>query len=428
MSMKKILGVLGICAATVALSACGSNSKKSSTSGDSKTMTVLLSEEPSEGNAFTKALDKWKKETGNKVKTIVIPYDDQLTKFPLMLKNKDVPDLVATTRLTMLYPEEFADLSKKMDTSIFDEKALNVINQDYTDDKVLGTPNQYTVSCYFYNKEAFEKAGITAPTVDDPWTLDELYSNAEKLKKDGGVKYGLAVDYSRARYDNLMYSNGGSLVEKNGDSFDITVNSSENVKTLDKFVEENNSGVMPKVIWTGGSSDNPADYFKNGDVGIYLSGTWNYQTFNDAMTTSKFGVMPSPKGSAQQSVISGGGCLAVPKEAGNQTLAVKFLKWLYEEDNLKEYLTNDKGISFVKNVSYVDPDKAVAADYEVLQSELDKVSDQFLVDESSNWRNYLDNEYRDYLKQAVSGELTSKQALDDFAKDLSKKSDWEIKK
>ena len=42
----------------------------------------------------------------------------------------------------------------------------------------------------------------------------------------------------------------------------------------------------------GGSSDNPGDYFKNGDVGIYFSGSWNYNPFVQDITSFKFGVMP----------------------------------------------------------------------------------------------------------------------------------------
>ena len=48
---------------------------------------------------------------------MVIPYDDQLTKFPLMAKNNDLPDLLSTTRLARLYPDEFEDLSNP-DTAI----------------------------------------------------------------------------------------------------------------------------------------------------------------------------------------------------------------------------------------------------------------------------------------------------------------------
>ncbi|RGW12362.1 ABC transporter substrate-binding protein [Enterococcus asini] len=427
--MKKVLGLLTAVTLLGTLAACGNNSSGSKDS-ESKTdkLTVLLSEEPSETNALNIAFKTWAKEKGKELETIVIPYDDQLTKFPLMVKNNDVPDIVATTRLTRLYPEEFIDMKDEIDTSIFDETALKIISQDYSGEEVLAAPNQYTITSYFYNADAFKKAGITPPSTEEPWTLEQMYDAAEKLKESGGVKYGMAVDFSRARYDNFMYSNGGSMTEKSGDSFDVTINSSENVKTLEQFIDMNNNGVMPKVIWTGGSSDNPADYFKNGDVGIYLSGSWNYEQFTNDISSFDFAVMPSPKGTVQQSAITGGSGLAIPKSAEGKDLAIDFLKWLYEEDNYKTYLTNDKGLSFIKDIEVVDEDPEIAKDYEVMQSEMENVTDQFLVDEESEWRNYLDNEYRDRLKQAVSGEMTAQEALDSFAKDLAKKSDWEIKK
>ena len=54
--------------------------------------------------------------------------DDQLTKFPLMAKNNDLPDLLSTTRLARLYPDEFEDLGKCIDTSIFEPQALQIIS------------------------------------------------------------------------------------------------------------------------------------------------------------------------------------------------------------------------------------------------------------------------------------------------------------
>lgn len=54
------------------------------------------------------------------------------------------------------------------------------------------------------------------------------------------------------------------------------------------------------------------------------------------------------------------------------------------------------------------------------------MTDTFMVDESSAWRTYKDNEYRDYIKRAVSGELSAKDALDSFAKELSESSGWSI--
>lgn len=424
--MKK-LGLFLIVLAIIAVPVFANGQSEQKATGP-RTLSVLLSEEPSSGDALSLILDKWAAETGNKVERLVIPYDDQITKFPLMAKNKDLPDLVATTRLTRLYPDEFLDLSTVINMAIFEPQAVAIIGQDYTSNKNLCLPQQFTITNVYYNADAFKKAGIEVPTVDDPWTLDELYANAKLLQEKGGVKYGMAMDASRARYDNMIYMNGGSITVKNGNSFAVNVNSKANVEALEKFIEWNNT-VMPKAIWAGGTNDNPADYFKNGDVGIYFSGSWQYNGFYQDIKSFNWGVMPSPVGAKGPSAIMGGSGLAVPANADGKDLAIEFLKWFYEDSaNFQEYLNNDKGLSSLKDVTYSPADPKVVADYKVLQSEVAKVSDAFNVDEQSNWRNYYDNEYRDALRQAVYGSVSAKDSLDDFANKLSKKSGWPLAK
>lgn len=434
--MKKAISLALTVAMAASLAACGgagasSSAAQSGATGEAasgelsgQTLKVMLSEEPTDGDAFSNTLNKWAEETGNSVEIMVIPYEDQLTKFPLMAKNNDVPDLIATTRLTYLYPEEFQDLSQSIDTSIFEPQALQIISQDYASDQVRSLPQQFTITNVYYNKDAFEAAGLTAPTVDDRWTMEEVYDAARTLQESGAVKYGMAMDFSRARYDNLMYMNGGSLMEADGDSYKVVVDSEQNVATLQSFIDANNEGIMPKAIWAGGSSDNPGDYFKNGDVGIYFSGSWNYNTFRTEITNFEFAVMPSPVGSAGGSAILGGSGLAVPTAAANQELALSFLDWFYTPENFSYYLEMDKGLSSLTEVTYQPADEVAAADYEVLQAEVAQTTDAFVVDEASEWRTYYDNEYRDALKQAVNSDLSAQDALTQFADALAEKAGW----
>ena len=434
--MKKAISLALTVAMAASLAACGgagasSSAAQSGATGEAasgeltgQALKVMLSEEPTDGDAFSNTLNKWAEETGNSVEIMVIPYEDQLTKFPLMAKNNDVPDLIATTRLTYLYPEEFQDLSQSIDTSIFEPQALQIISQDYASDQVRSLPQQFTITNVYYNKDAFEAAGLTAPTVDDRWTMEEVYDAARTLQESGAVKYGMAMDFSRARYDNLMYMNGGSLVEADGDSYKVVVDSEQNVATLQSFIDANNEGIMPKAIWAGGSSDNPGDYFKNGDVGIYFSGSWNYNTFRTEITNFEFAVMPSPVGSAGGSAILGGSGLAVPTAAANQELALSFLDWFYTPENFSYYLEMDKGLSSLTEVTYQPADEVAAADYGVLQAEVAQTTDAFVVDEASEWRTYYDNEYRDALKQAVNSDLSAQDALTQFADALAEKAGW----
>ncbi|MDO5415665.1 MAG: sugar ABC transporter substrate-binding protein [Lachnospiraceae bacterium] len=433
----------GILAAVMALSVagCGGNSAKETTAAGNaaagseaagevsvsgKTLKVLAPEEPGSEDALNNAIDKWAAEAGVTIDRIIISHDDQLTKFPAMAKNKDLPDLIQTTRLHQLYPEEFMDMSTVVDLSKFEESALKIVGKDYKSDKISGLPSQFTTTNFYYNADAFKAAGVEVPTVEKPWTWDELYENAAKIQASGAVKYGFAADVSRARYDILMYANGGSLVKQDGDTFKVNVNCPENVATLESFVKANADGVMPKAIWAGGSTDNPVEYFKNGDAAILLSGSWNYNSMLTDVTKFEFGVMPSPKGSVSQAAIIGGSALAIPENAKNKDVAAEFVKWFYEEENFKDYLQNDKGLSSLNTVVYEPADEKAAADFKLLQNEVGYVTDTFMVDESSAWRTYKDNEYRDYIKRAVSGELSAKDALDAFAKELSESSKWEM--
>lgn len=439
MLKKTMAGVMMMSLAAAALTGCGGSSKSDSAattaaaggSGESagpisgQTLQVMISEEPGEGDALGNALKKWSEESGNEIKQIIISHDDMLSKFPSMAKNNDLPDLVATTRLHQLYPEEFVDMSGVLDLSKFNESALKIVGKSYSSDAITGIPDQYTTTCMFYNQDAFEAAGLEVPTAENPWSWDELYENAKTLQEKGGVKYGFAADVSRARYDILMYANGGSLVQQDGDTFKVAVNSAENVATLERFVQANNE-VMPKAIWAGGTTDNPVEYFKNGDAAILLSGSWNYNTFTTEISKFTFGVMPTPKGSAAQSAIIGGEALAIPANGKNVELAKQFVQWLFEDEHYTEFLQIRKEPSVMNDITYTpDTDKA-KEDFAVIQNETNYVTDTFMVDESSSWRTYKDNEYRDAIKRAVAGEVSAQEALDGFAKALAESSGWAL--
>lgn len=421
-----------IAAMGLSLTACGgTNSSSNASDGgetSGQTLKVMLSEEPGEGDALGTSLENWAAETGNTVEKIIISHDDMRSKFPSMAKTHDLPDLVSTTFLHQLYPDEFVKMDEVLDLSIFNQQALDIVCKSYTSDDITGALEQFTTTCMFYNKDAFEAAGLTAPTAEDPWTWEELYQNAALLQEKAGVKYGFAADVSRARYDILMYANGGSLVEKDGDSFTVTVNSPENVATLERFVQANEDGVMPKAIWAGGTTDNPVEYFKNGDAAILLSGSWNYNTFASDISKFDFGVMVSPKGTQSQASILGGAALAIPANAENTELAKDFIKWLYEDkENYQNYLQLHKGLSVLNDVMYEPEDETAKEDFALMQNETTYMTDTFMVDESSSWRTYKDNEYRDAIKRAVSGEITAQEALDGFASELAESSGWSMK-
>lgn len=249
----------------------------------------------------------------------------------------------------------------------------------------------------------------------------------KKLQSRAGIKYGFACDFSRARYDNFMYAFGGSLLKNENGKWLITAAQKPAVDALTFFAGMNRDGTMPKQIWAGGTTDNPANYFKSGTVGVLLSGSWQYQPFSKNIKSFHWGVMVSP-GEKTQSCINGGAALAVPDKAKNKELAMSFLKWFYRKDNYQTFINNLKELSVRKDVRFTPEKDADKANWSVLDAEAQNVTPAFLTDESANWRQYLDDDYRTDLSRAVGGTMTPQQALNAFAKELSRKSGWEIAK
>lgn len=198
--MKKALSLALAAAMAASLAACGGSPAASTASSAAttdtaasgaasaggQTLKVMLSEEPGEGDAFATTLNKWADETGNTVDIMVIPYDDQLTKFPLMAKNNDLPDLLSTTRLARLYPDEFEDLGKCIDTSIFEPQALllqvngklylNEVNwrNSGTIYSVLGSKVYYPVNWYYWKTKNQSPENFIQSCLDETvYTIDE---------------------------------------------------------------------------------------------------------------------------------------------------------------------------------------------------------------------------------------------------------------
>ena len=86
-----------------------------------------------------------------------------------------------------------------------------------------------------------------------------------------------------------------------------------------------------------------------------------------------------------------------------------------------------KEASVMKAVAYTPDTNKAKEDFSYIQREAELVTDTFMVDESSSWRTFKNDEYRDTLKRAVAGELTPEEALTGFARDLSEASGWSMK-
>ena len=146
-----------------------------------------------EGQLYKKLIDDFNKENEGKYHATLTQiarsgdaggYDDKIN---AAISNGGLPDVFTIDGVRV---GEFADAG-----------AIVPLGEYYTEDDLAdfnpsiiqqGTYKDelYTVGCFdssvgiFYNKDMFEKAGITPATKEDPWTLEELTDAAKKLTTD----------------------------------------------------------------------------------------------------------------------------------------------------------------------------------------------------------------------------------------------------
>lgn len=136
--------------------------------------------------ATKEVIDKWNAENPN-IQVNLIQGDwgtlnvDLLTGF----ETGTAPDLFHNWTGPLLEWRDtgwLADLSPMLDEESYADVSEEVWNAlRASDGSIIALPFQSECDVTFYNIDLFEKAGIVPPTVEDPWTLDELIENCKKL-------------------------------------------------------------------------------------------------------------------------------------------------------------------------------------------------------------------------------------------------------
>src|SRR5262249_20832118 len=129
-----------------------------------------------------------------------VTYDDTFTKYKSGLSSGDLPDVVQLqdsdqaqmidTRTVMP-----ASACAKPDKYSFGDILPRVLSYLTVRGTVYAMPFNTSGPVLFYNKNAFQKAGLDPEK--PPATLDDVRSDAEKLKTSGavnGAPFGLKID------------------------------------------------------------------------------------------------------------------------------------------------------------------------------------------------------------------------------------------
>lgn len=174
-----------------------------------------------------------------------------------------------------------------VDTANFPPQHVAVYQMD---GKTYGIPKDFDSQALFYNKEMFDKAGISYP--DDSWTWDSLTDAAKKLTGNGVYGIAAPLTWQDGYYETIFQAGGYTFSpdgKKSGFDDPKTI---AGVQYYANFVLEGMSPPMEEMANLTGM-----EMFNSEKVAMYIDGSWDaIEVLINSPNKDKYDVAMLPKG------------------------------------------------------------------------------------------------------------------------------------
>lgn len=413
MKKKKILGASIVVAGLFMLVGCGSEEA-------SNQVTLYVSGDASEGNAYALMAEKYEEETGIYVEVTDVPYDDLQTKITTAVQADDAPDVARTSGVNPDWTEYLMDLSDVAENSGIMES--RTVRNEEGIAQALRT--DLTAVGMFVNKELFEEAGVSYPTSEeDIWTWDEFLSSVEEVKENTDARFGFVMDSSDHRLRAFIYQHGGKdfFLNEEGTSY---MTDDESIEAVELFYELNNNGILPKSVWT--ANEDAGAMFKSGQIPVYMSGSWQIKDFSENLAFDWEAVyMPYKELRATN---LGGNFMVGFENGSNPEGGRDFIEWLYQPENYQELATYAGYMPALENLDMeYEGGEEVQAAYDVFYNEIEASDDISGKQSAENLEMSLKgispiggSTYADLIKQYLNDEIDLESVTEQQINNLNK--------
>jgi len=356
--MNKVIKPLlaGVLAASL-LSACSNSKNAESSSGGTVKIEFFQNKTEAKGT-FDKLVAKFNEANPNIKVTQVNPPDAE-TVLKTRVAKKDIPDVVGLgatdTFSTLAKGGFFEDFTNDPLIKNIQPAYLSMLKSMTGLTEMNGIPFSTNANGVIYNKAMFKELNLTVPK-----TWDEFIATAQKVKDSGKNAFYLtlkdswttlppfnALESSNVGLDFFTQRAAGSVTFK--DTFREVAD--KQLKLLD-FAQKD-------IFGKGYNDGNTA--FAKGESAMYLQGVWAIPEIQKANPKIEIGVFPFPgtNDPAKNKLVSGvDTLLTVAKSSKHKEEAKKFVDFLLQPDNVKQYISEQKAFPAITGVTQDDPSVA----------------------------------------------------------------------
>jgi multiple sugar transport system substrate-binding protein len=283
-------------------------------------------------------VDQFEKDhPGVKVETQVTPWDEYLPKILTQIAADTPPDVLGvenTPFIQFVRKNVLLDLTPLLEadqafksTDFFPK----LIGRYTVDGKVWGIPyDVQPICCLFYNKDHFDKAGVTYPT--NEWKNADLLAAAQAMTKSEGDRtsqYGFHLTETAADRNLFVYSNGGTVADSVETPTKATFNDPKTVEGMQfwsDLIHTHKVAPSPGFFKQGGMGG--ADLFATGRLAMFIGGYWELVFGPDKFSQVPFGMQIAPAGAdGTRGYATGGTAYCASQTTKNQDTAWEFIKY-----------------------------------------------------------------------------------------------------
>jgi alpha-1,4-digalacturonate transport system substrate-binding protein len=373
-----------------------------------------------EGEVLRDLLDRFEAENPDiRVVVDTVAYTVIQEQLPLQVQAGEGPDMARITTFPA-YAGHYLDISPYVEDpeywyNSFPELALGAFRDADDTTSIGGFPTQFTVTGPFINRTLFEQAGIEVPSdTNDEVTWEEWTEVTRQVAEATETPYAIGIDRSGHRVAGPALSQGAVFFDDEGN---VTIDTPGFRDFAEILIGWHADGITPAEVWvgSGGSYAAAAEFFINGQLVMYMSGSWQIQRFsNDIGDAFDWEVVPNPTGPGGSTGMPGGAAIVAFADTEHPEEVARVMDYLASEDVIREFSERTLFIPGHLNLGELDFDTDLPAAQQALAAftaEIPKFSEQAYQLQFHPQNPVIFNEIRDRITQVITGELTLDDAI-----------------